>query len=194
MVDMKRFDVINILSKYIKAKSYLEIGVDAGYNFQKIDIPQKTGVDPNKKSKATCFLSSDEFFKINKQKFDIIFIDGLHTSDQIEKDIFNSLDILNPKGYIVCHDILPKNKKMQIVPRIQKEWTGDVWKTWVKIRSIRHNLEMFVVDCDYGCGVIKYGEQNIIDIKYDLTFENFLIHKKYWMHIINPTTFKNKYA
>ena len=32
-------------------------------------------------------MSSDIFFKSNKKYFDIIFIDGLHLEEQVDKDI-----------------------------------------------------------------------------------------------------------
>jgi hypothetical protein len=75
----------------ISAKSYLEIGVSGGENFQKIRCENKVGVDPEPTSPATIFLPSDDFFKQNKETFDVIFIDGLHHSDQVLRDINNSL-------------------------------------------------------------------------------------------------------
>jgi len=116
---MKRFNIINILGKYIKAKSYLEIGVANGTNFSKVNIENKLGVDPDPTSKATIIDTSDSFFAKNDKYFDIIFIDGLHHKEQLEKDINNSLKFLNNNGYIICHDVLPLNKNMQEVPRTQ---------------------------------------------------------------------------
>lgn len=46
-----------------------------------------------------------------KQKFDLVFIDGLHHSDQVLKDINNSLSFLEPNGVIMCHDILPSSEQ-----------------------------------------------------------------------------------
>jgi hypothetical protein len=40
-------------------------------------------------------MTSDEFFEINKSTYDIIFIDGLHIDEQVERDIINGLKILN---------------------------------------------------------------------------------------------------
>ena len=42
------------------------------------------------------------------QKFDIIFIDGLHEYDQVKKDIVNSLKFIDEKGFILIHDLLPE--------------------------------------------------------------------------------------
>ena len=36
-------------------------------------------------------MTSDEFFKQNEDTYDVIFIDGLHTSDAVYRDINNSL-------------------------------------------------------------------------------------------------------
>jgi hypothetical protein len=83
---------------------------------------------------------------------------------------------------------------MQLVPRVSKEWTGDIWKEWVSLRSYRNNLNMFVVNCDYGCGVIGHGTQQIISINTDINFKNFTIYKNYWMNIISTETFYNSYG
>ena len=50
-------------------------------------------------------MTSDKFFKDN-EKFDIIFIDGLHTFEQTIKDIDNSIKFLRDKGVILIHDCL----------------------------------------------------------------------------------------
>lgn len=191
---MNRLDIINILAKKNEAQSYLELGVFRGEVFDHVKVSNKVGVDPDRKSKATLFLTSDDFFAYNGQKFDIIFIDGLHYSEQVEKDIDNSLNILKPNGFIICHDMLPYSENMQKIPRITKAWTGDCWKAWVKIRSFRKDLFMFVVDTDYGCGIIQKGSQQVIDISnIELTYNNFILHKNSWMNIISINTFKSQY-
>ena len=38
------------------------------------------------------------------------------------------------------------------------EWTGDVWKAIAKIRIERDDLQIKVIDTDYGCGIIRIGE------------------------------------
>ena len=46
---------------------------------------------------------------LNKESFDCVFIDGLHTYNQVKKDIHNSLKYLNINGIIMLHDCLPNN-------------------------------------------------------------------------------------
>ena len=62
---------------------YLEIGCDQNQLFSKIKIQNKVGVDPS--SGGNVRKTSDEFFKDNKNKFDIVFIDGLHIYNQVKK-------------------------------------------------------------------------------------------------------------
>ena len=55
-----------------------------------------------KKIKTT----SNVFFSNNFQSFDLIFVDGDHSSDQVKKDINNSWKILNNGGYLILDDYL----------------------------------------------------------------------------------------
>ena len=108
-----------IIQKIIKKrsfKSYLEIGCDNDENFSQINIENKIGVDPLKG--GTLRMTSDEFFKKNQIRFDIIFLDGMHTYEQTIKDIDNSIKFLNKNGIILIHDCLPKKIWNQIVPRM----------------------------------------------------------------------------
>jgi predicted O-methyltransferase YrrM len=75
---------------------------------------------------------------MNTGKFDIVFIDGLHISEQVVMDIQNSLDVLNPKGTIVMHDCLPINEAAQSRERLGDHWNGDVWKAFAHYLSLIH--------------------------------------------------------
>ena len=76
-------------------------------------------------------MTSDEFFKshINK-KYDIIFIDGLHTAYQVSKDLYNSIKNLKNGGIIILDDVFPHNENEQFSVKLFYEGpqTGDVWK------------------------------------------------------------------
>lgn len=117
--------------------------------------------------------SEDFFIKRSKwlddsEKLDLIFIDGLHTFRASLSDVLYSLNYLNPIGTIVLHDCLPPNRaastpansiedadKMQI-EGWKKEWCGDVWKTIVYLKEqYKDELEIFVINTDYGLGIIK---------------------------------------
>jgi len=84
---VSRSDLINQAVSTISAKSYLEIGVQKGINFNKIICEEKVGVEPYpKKHQPTHTMTSDEFFKkFPDNKFDVISIDGEHTKDAVKK-------------------------------------------------------------------------------------------------------------
>jgi SAM-dependent methyltransferase len=198
---MFRTDIIQTIISTQGLHSYLEIGVqNPEQNFNRIFCDFKVGVDPDPASNATMIMTSDEFFKMNagSQKFDLVFIDGLHESEQVKKDIQNALDVLNPGGFVVMHDCNPSSKEMQIVPRMQSEWTGDTWKAFMFYRRFAE-LEMFVVDTDYGCGVITKGERPVpaeklkILTPQDLTYENLVEHRKEWLNLISIPEFIDKF-
>ena len=48
--------------------------------------------------------TSDNFFIKNKEKFDVIYIDGSHESMQVYKDINNAWNFLNAGGILICDD------------------------------------------------------------------------------------------
>lgn len=168
-------DLLNYIAEKIQAEMYLEIGVSNGSNFNKIQVEQKTGVDPDPKSKATYIMTSDEFFKHiqqggdNSMAFDLIFIDGLHHADQVKKDILNAWDYLLMGGVIILHDCNPPYEKITHVPRDSKEWCGDVWKAAVNLAGGM----MFTVNLDYGCIVLRKEGNDFIDFEetdYDWEF------------------------
>jgi hypothetical protein len=185
---MTRTEIINILIKKFNYKSYLEIGCNKNKNFEQVKATIKVGVDPHEG--GTIRATSDDFFKTNKMFFDIVFIDGLHHANQVYKDIANSLKYSNPKGTIVVHDCNPRKYSRQIVPRpvMQRRWNGNVWKGWLKLRSEREDLEMFVVADDEGCGIIRVGRQNLIK-KWDIDYDEFKKSKKELLNLISANEF-----
>jgi hypothetical protein len=184
---MYRNEIINREIKLNNYQTYLEIGVENGYNFKQIIAPNKFGADPDLKSAATHKMTSDDFFKQNNQKFDIIFIDGLHHAEQVYLDICNSVKALNEGGTIVLHDLLPENEAMQAVPRIQNIWTGDCWKGYVQWRKENWGKHRsFVINTDFGVGIIKLkptaAKCNIPDVT--LNWNNFAMFKERFLSLI----------
>mgnify|MGYP001301974149 FL=1 len=173
-----RWDLIEYLINKYKYSDYLEIGCDQDQLFSKVKIKNKTGVDPT--NGGNIRKTSDEFFKENKKKFDIIFIDGLHTYNQVKKDILNSISCLKDEGIVLVHDCMPDSLSKQAVPRYRMSWNGDVWKAIVDLRQ-NENLEIYTCKIDQGIGVIKKKrnssilkiEKNIKDLKFKDYYKNY---------------------
>lgn len=192
---MFRTDIINSLISKFNYDKYLEIGVyKPERNFNSINISYKVGVDPEPNAKARFCCTSDEFFKTNTNSFDIIFIDGLHYSDQVYKDFENSLRFINPNGTIMFHDCNPSQRIHQEIPKKVVHWNGDCWKAWVKIRNEYPDLESFVIDTDEGCGIIKiwnknFKKQNNVDVVLD--YSDLEDNREQILNLVDVEWFKN---
>jgi len=199
-----RYDIINTFIKKYNYINYLGVGVRLGANFREVIVQHKDGVDTGTEaglvSEVNYPMTSDKFFEIINNsdiKYDIIFIDGLHYSDQVYKDIINSLKHIKPNGTIICHDMNPLWELAQNKNKTPKFliWNGDCWKAWVRLKSERNDLEMYVVDTDHGCGVIRMGNQKLIDLPkdaYDLDFEYLENNRKELLNLISVDDFFKK--
>lgn len=197
---VKRFDIINYLIEQNNYVNYLEIGVCDGDNFGNIKVKHKDAVDPNPIGKGIEYtnykITSDEFFNfINDYddiKYDIIFIDGLHHWEQVEKDLVNSLNHLESDGIIVMHDCNPMFEVTQRRYAVVGAWNGDTWKAFAKFRMTSDDLEMCVVDTDHGVGIVKKGTQELYplsELEYPLLNDN----RKELLNLITTDEFFKKY-
>ena len=186
-----RWDLIEYLIKKNNYKNYLEIGCDKNQLFSKVNIDNKIGVDPV--SGGNVRKTSDDFFKENKSSFDIVFIDGLHTYEQVKRDILNSVNCLLDEGIILVHDCMPDSLGKQAVPRYKMQWNGDVWKAIVDLRQ-KENLEIYTCEIDQGIGVIS-KKKNTSILKLDkpinkLKFKDYFNNYKEYMRVISLEKFK----
>jgi len=181
---MFRYNVINNCFN-TDNKIYLEIGICSGETYSNVKYKFKDGVDPYPNHhgvKYTNFkMTSDEFFNNHcNKKYDIIFIDGLHHSEQVVKDFNNSINFLNDNSYIIFDDIYPKNKTMQVIPRPEKgqpagpgtPWTGDCWKCLLNIldnvSDDKYELKIYTSENYFGVATLLIKKQfNIINFNYD---------------------------
>ena len=181
-----RIDIIKKIIINKNYQSYLEIGCDNDESFSQIPLSNKVGVDPLKG--GTHRMTSDKFFLNNKNFFDIIFLDGLHTYEQTIKDIVNSLKFLNNNGVILVHDCLPKKIWNQIVPRMYGHWNGDVWKAIVHSRTFDY-ADTYTCKADHGIGIIfKRKNKNPLKIKKnfkDLKFSEYYNNHLEYMNLIS---------
>ena len=168
---MTRYDIINRIIKSKGYENYLEIGVRNGECFRMINCQNKIGVDPNPISSDTTHkMTSDEYFSnlSMDEKFDIIFIDGLHIDDQVDRDIENSLKHLKEEGTIVLHDCNPPTEIHALEypvfgPPANGNWNGTVYLSLIKIRLYREDLVLKTVDSDWGVGILNLGKSKKID-------------------------------
>lgn len=152
-IPYNRVALVNqLVARLGPACRYLEIGCDEDLLFAAIPLDFKIGVDPVRGGNRR--VTSDAFFERNTVPFDVIFLDGLHTYDQLHRDVENALKWLRPGGFIAIHDLVPRNWKEAHVPRLNMAWTGDVWKVGVELARTE-GLDFCLVLIDHGIGVIR---------------------------------------
>jgi len=182
---MNRTQLINSLIKEHGFKSYLEIGLGKGTNFLKVynegDF-NKVGVDTNINFRVEDYPNytvvksdSDYFFDKFDYKFDLIFIDGDHTAEQVQKDIVNAWNCLNKGGLILLHDINPPTKESQEVPKVSSPWKGTVWRAFVGFMNKYPKINAYTTQHDTGIGWIWKSRHKVElgFIEKEMTYEEF---------------------
>ena len=188
---MDRPTVINYIISKHNLEKYLEIGIegDAG-NWRAIEAPFKYSIDITRNPYAMQMVSSDTFFYQLNHNFDFIFIDGDHHSSQVDKDIQNALKFISEDGFILCHDTCPHEEGMQIVPREQAGWCGDVWKSILRLRKSSY-IYVQTLASDFGLTIIR---KNKTMPKFELdipeTWESYVKYRNDFLNIMDWEEFK----
>jgi len=111
---------LNRLAAALDAQTYLEIGVHTGGTFARVQVVERTAVDPvfpfpvaDHEDDVTIFaeMTSDEFFSglPTGKTYDLIFIDGLHTFEQAYRDLCNAIVHSHPATPILMDDTVPSD-------------------------------------------------------------------------------------
>jgi len=199
-----------LLSTFDRETNYLEIGVrNPDHNFNRVNATKKFSVDPGlefPENPVDFPMTSDEFFhKLsngeilnNKIKFDVIFIDGLHLAEQVDRDIFNSLHYINEDGFIVLHDCNPPTEwhsRMEYKYRFTPagaSWNGTTWKAFIKWRKNK-NLNSCCINSDWGLGIISKSHKIGSSLNEDVEFyeySHFANNRKSFLNLKSFEDFK----
>ena len=154
-------------------RSYLEIGVETGQTFFEISADRKTAVDPRflfdsdlaPHHEASEFfqISSDQFFCEFQRdlKYDLVFLDGLHTWEQTYRDFCNALLVTHDQSIIILDDIFPCDvfscNRDQVEAVMMRQfmtgdpsnaWHGDTYKVIPLIRTFHPLLSFCTIISD----------------------------------------------
>lgn len=137
-------------------------------------------------------MTSDAYFNLIQNNnplpsFDLIFIDGDHTKEQVKRDFENSLRFLSDTGFIVVHDVLPENEAGTKVPRVTKQWWGDVYK-WAMNISSYNGIDYITFNIDNGCMLVWKDADMQDDSPVELPYPiNWHTYKEYGSALLNVT-------
>ena len=178
---MNRIDLINAFIRARNYTRYLEIGCAGDASFNGVSCEQKVGVDPARG--GTLRMTSDEFFALASEPFDIILVDGDHSHAQVHRDIMNGLRLLKPGGVLVMHDCLPPTGQHE-----GSDFCGTSWRAFAKTRELP-DLESYCLDLDWGVGIVeKMRNTSPIQIgrRMDaLSYNDLLKNRDAWMRPIS---------
>lgn len=199
---MQLDEVINKIIKKMDYKIYVEIGTSFGNTFNSVNCEKMICVEPRisnmdygeikhlrDNNYSFYKMLSDDFFNKYNETVDIVFVDGFHEYTQCLKDITSALNILNPGGIVLVHDVIPENwvealsyneywnKFIKENPQYTGGWTGDVWKSILHIRSWE-DVDVQTFDVKYGLSVImKRKNQNKLHYEHStiqrMTYKDF---------------------
>lgn len=183
---MHRHEVNQRLLSLFEAPSYLEVGVQDGYTFHAVKAPRKVAVDPNFRFDIAAAaadpanagssyhaLPSDDYFSGPgaSDRFDLIFLDGLHTFDQTLRDLLNAIVRLNSGGLIVLDDTMPFSyassipsfddsaRLRQMTGDPSPAWMGDVYRLVFFVRDYLTSFEYATVSEAHGQTILWRGNR-----------------------------------
>jgi len=176
-----RAQVIRRLVAHYDQPRYLEVGVCEGRTFDRVPAAVKVAVDPEFRFDHTAperlvpgtsyhEITSDEYFGTvvdSGARFDVIYLDGLHTVEQTLRDLLNALPYLQPQGVLVIDDVRPPTALAAIPDRQEffdvraaqgrddeKAWMGDVFRLVYFIESFCQQLSFRVIANNHGQAVV----------------------------------------
>ncbi|WP_201747933.1 class I SAM-dependent methyltransferase [Chitinophaga vietnamensis] len=225
-MSLNRQEIATSLIQKHQFKTYVEIGVFIGANFFPIKAEKKIAIDPDYKFnwfkklkravknpcnfRASYYkMESDRFFEkkalklFNTRRIDVCLVDGMHEYHFALRDVEHTLTHLADNGVIIMHDCNPANaaaacsfKEWQA--RGGKDnWNGDVWKAIVHLRSTRDDLNVFVLDCDFGLGIVTKGKPDAMlsftpaEIG-QFSYADFEQNRAAWLNL-KPASFFHEY-
>lgn len=179
---LARNEVIDGFLQMFHRPSYLEIGVNHGETFFKVDARRKVAVDPRFLFDVEAAktlpgvelhqVASDIYFgeiAQTDEMFDVIYLDGLHTFEQTLRDLLNAVGLLKRGGVIVIDDVIPNSfdaslpdldevfKLRRISPELGADWHQD--GSWMgDVFKVPFFIQSFMQQYSYATVLENHGQ------------------------------------
>jgi hypothetical protein len=147
------------LHQTIAPQLYFEIGVRHGRSLA-LAAGSAVAVDPAPDLQvapppgATVFRETSDFFFLGKAQqqlargVDLAFIDGMHRSEYVLRDIMNVERFARPTLLAAIDDVFPSHPLQAERDRRSRVWCGDVWKIPYVLARYRPDLLMLRLDVE----------------------------------------------
>ena len=149
------FRVLARIHRYLRPRSYLEIGVSRGDSLASV-LPgtRVLGIDPApnlaRPPPANVALyreTSDDFFakhdpraELGGAAVELAFIDGMHHFEYALRDFINVERACAPGSVILIHDCYPLDERTARREQVTGFWSGDIWRLMLLLRTLRPDL------------------------------------------------------
>ena len=193
---IKLSDIINYLIQQHNFNSYLEIGVSTGVCFGAVNCKFKDVVDPVKQTSDVNYnMTSDAFFKVvdPNKKYDVILIDGLHTTEQVLKDYNHSLSHLSETGYILLDDTCPYDESWVIPEGNPGGWCGTIYKFMIDLAYNNCDINYNTVFVPHGHTIITRGKREPLYLQYSDDWSFFDRYRSVILNLISEEDFYMMY-
>ena len=187
---MERKQVMQGFLDLIGDARYLEVGVEYGVTFHAVRAQHRVAVDPHFRFDVPELrlsdtleyheVPSDEYFGnrgFDALKFDVIFLDGLHTFEQILRDLLNAIECLAEDGVIIIDDVLPTTytsslpniedvaliRSMRPTEANDPSWMGDVYRVVFFVATFMQSWRFATVQDNHGQLVMWRGVRAAVD-------------------------------
>lgn len=134
----KHFKHVTAIDPFLPDYDPMDPTCNSGFNFEDVYQEFKNTIE-EEKTKVTSYrmMSKDAVSLLQKEKFDFIYIDGLHTYEGVRMDILDYLPLVKKGGYIGGHDYGTPHPHLQGVTKAVDEVFGKPDKTfkdgsWIK--------------------------------------------------------------
>lgn len=147
------------LHRAIAPELYFEIGVRHGRSLE-LAAGTAVAVDPvpdlqtAAPAGATVFRETSDFFFLGKAQkelargVDLAFIDGMHRSEYVLRDIMNVERFARPTLIAAIDDVFPSHPLQAQRDRRSRVWCGDVWKIPYILARYRPDLLLLRLDVE----------------------------------------------
>ena len=202
------YDWLQRFHQWVRPASYVEIGLGHGRSLALAGSDTKAiGIDPYQgfweklnyvcpHGPATLFpLTSDDFFAqhdlrkvMERESFDLGFIDGLHLFEQALKDFINLERYARKDSVILIHDCLPIAPIVAERERCTGFWTGDVWRIIPCLKTFRPDLKIMTIPSKpSGLGVVTN-----LDAASTVLSDNYDDIVRYYLSLRCPESFDQR--
>ena len=168
-------DVVNGFIAARAYKSYLAVGQEAVGSSGLVKCSRKYGLPSILGETVT-------------EKFDLVFIDGIHDAAECLESIEAAFSVLSAGGVVAVHDCLPGTPAMASDTRCPGAWCGDVFKAVAWYFS-RAGCLCYTVDAAYGVGIVDSAYASTGGFEFpraamaDLTYDDYVLHRDALMHV-----------